>query len=123
MPRLLGTTSYSMNQASYDLARLRRNDLLHRVLGRNLYSPSPTTASASRSSTPKSTTVFSDPSSPATDPKPCPNSAPHYAPSTTTSTSSSPTPATRRHLKLKTNLKAPATKVRYADSETALRIG
>ena len=36
MTGLLGT-SYSMKQASYDLARLRRNDLIHRVPGRNLY--------------------------------------------------------------------------------------
>jgi hypothetical protein len=36
MTGLLGT-SYSMNQASYDLARLRRNDLIHRIPARNLY--------------------------------------------------------------------------------------
>ena len=36
MTGLLGT-SYGMNQASYDLARLHRNDLIHRVAGHNLY--------------------------------------------------------------------------------------
>jgi hypothetical protein len=36
MTGLLGT-SYSMNQASYDLARLRHNQLIHRLPGRNLY--------------------------------------------------------------------------------------
>ena len=36
MPGLLGT-GYSMNRASYDLTRLRRNGLITRVEGRNLY--------------------------------------------------------------------------------------
>ena len=36
MPDLLGS-SYSLNQASYDLTRLRRNNLITRVPGRNLY--------------------------------------------------------------------------------------
>jgi hypothetical protein len=36
MTGLLGNT-YSMNRASYDLTRLRRNGLLVRVEGRNLY--------------------------------------------------------------------------------------
>jgi hypothetical protein len=37
MTGLLGGTRYTMNQASYDLARLHRNDLIHRVAGHNLY--------------------------------------------------------------------------------------
>ena len=37
---LLGAT-YSMNQASYDLARLARNGLLTRILHRNLYALTP----------------------------------------------------------------------------------
>lgn len=40
MAGLLGT-SYSTNQASYDLARLRANGLLTRVPGRNAYTPTP----------------------------------------------------------------------------------
>ena len=36
MTGLLGA-SYSMNRASYDLTRLRRNGLITRVAGRNLY--------------------------------------------------------------------------------------
>lgn len=36
MTGLLGAP-YNINQASYDLARLRRNQLIHRVAGRNLY--------------------------------------------------------------------------------------
>jgi hypothetical protein len=40
MTGLLGT-GYSMNQASYDLTRLRRNDLIRRVPGRNLYTLTP----------------------------------------------------------------------------------
>jgi hypothetical protein len=35
MPRLLGDTHYGMNQASYDLARLRLNGLIRRVPGHN----------------------------------------------------------------------------------------
>jgi hypothetical protein len=49
---------YGMNRASYDLTRLRRNQLITRLPGRNLYQL--TTASPSRSSTPRSTTGFSD---------------------------------------------------------------
>jgi hypothetical protein len=40
MTGLLGT-NYGMNQASYDLARLHRNDLIHRVAGHNLYTLTP----------------------------------------------------------------------------------
>jgi len=40
MTGLLGT-AYSMNQASYDLARLRRNRLITRVPGRNRYTLTP----------------------------------------------------------------------------------
>ena len=37
MPRLLGDTQYGMNQAAYDLGRLRLNGLIARVPGRNRY--------------------------------------------------------------------------------------
>jgi hypothetical protein len=37
MTGLLGGTSYTMNQASYDLARLRTNGLIARIPGRNRY--------------------------------------------------------------------------------------
>ena len=37
MTGLLGGTDYTMNQASYDLARLARNRLITRVPGKNLY--------------------------------------------------------------------------------------
>jgi len=40
MTGLLGVP-YSPNQASYDLTRLRRNDLIARVPGRNLYTLTP----------------------------------------------------------------------------------
>ena len=40
MTALLGT-AYSMNQASYDLARLRLNGLIHRVPGHNRYTLTP----------------------------------------------------------------------------------
>src|SRR5881398_1903264 len=41
MPGLLGGANYSMNQASYDLARLRINGLLTRIPGRNRYRLTP----------------------------------------------------------------------------------
>ena len=37
MTGLLGGTDYTMNQASYDLARLARNGLITQVPGKNLY--------------------------------------------------------------------------------------
>jgi Mn-dependent DtxR family transcriptional regulator len=37
MPGLLGGIPYTMNQASYDLARLRLNGLITRVPGKNRY--------------------------------------------------------------------------------------
>jgi hypothetical protein len=37
MTGLLGATTYSMNQASYDLARLRINGLIDRIPGKNRY--------------------------------------------------------------------------------------
>jgi len=94
---LLGTP-YSLNQASYDLARLRRNGLVARVPGHNCYTLTPT-ASGSRSSTPRSTTASSDRCSP---PGPSPTRHPSYAPrstrSSTRSTNASPHPATHRSL-------------------------
>ena len=37
MTGLLGGTTYTVNQASYDLARLARNGLITRIPGKNLY--------------------------------------------------------------------------------------
>ena len=37
MTGLLGGTAYTMNQASYDLARLRGNGLITRIPGKNRY--------------------------------------------------------------------------------------
>ncbi|HZE14251.1 MAG TPA: hypothetical protein VE197_00245, partial [Mycobacterium sp.] len=37
MTGLLDGTAYTMNQASYDLTRLRVNGLITRIPGRNLY--------------------------------------------------------------------------------------
>jgi hypothetical protein len=37
MTGLLGATTYSMNRASYDLARLRTNGLIDRIPGKNRY--------------------------------------------------------------------------------------
>ena len=37
MTGLLGDSNYGMNRASYDLTRLRRNGLITRIQGRNLY--------------------------------------------------------------------------------------
>ena len=54
MTALLGTT-YSMNQASYDLARLRLNSLINRAPA-TTDTPSHSTANSSPSSTPRSTT-------------------------------------------------------------------
>jgi hypothetical protein len=41
MPRLLGDTTYTMNQASYDLGRLRTNGLIQRIDGHNRYTLTP----------------------------------------------------------------------------------
>jgi hypothetical protein len=54
---------YSLNQTSYDLARLRRNGLITRIPGHNQDTLTPT-ASGSRSSPPRSTTASSDPCPP-----------------------------------------------------------
>ena len=58
MTGLLGEP-YPMSRASYDLTRLRRNGLIARVNGRNLYRLTDD-GLASRSSTPKSTTGSCD---------------------------------------------------------------
>ena len=39
MTGLLGAATYSVNQASYDLARLRTNGLITRIPGKNRYRP------------------------------------------------------------------------------------
>ena len=91
MTGLLGTP-YSMNQASYDLARLSRNGLITRIPHRNLYALTPT-ACGSRSSTPRSTTASCAPSWPETSHKPRPASARPSVSSTTKSPSGWPRPA------------------------------
>ena len=88
MTGLLGV-SYSLNQASYDLARLSRNGLITRIPHRNLYALTPT-ACGSRSSTPRSTTGSCARSWPATSPRPRPRSAPPSASSTARSPAASP---------------------------------
>ena len=55
MTGLLGGTTYTVNQASYDLARLGRNGLITRIPGKNSTS-SPATDCGSRSSIPSCTT-------------------------------------------------------------------
>jgi hypothetical protein len=90
MPRLFGDT-YSMNQASYDLALLRLNGLIRRVPGHNRYTLT-RDGLTSRSSTARSTTGSSDHCSPPTDRLPHPSYVPRSAPSTSTSTTGSPTP-------------------------------
>jgi len=50
--------AYTVNQMSYDLARLRLNGLIERRPGTNTYQLPPT-ANAWRSSTPGSTTISS----------------------------------------------------------------
>ena len=59
---LLGAAGYSMNQASYDLARLRTNGLITRVPGKNRYRLTGDGLQF-RSSTPKSMTGYCGPSS------------------------------------------------------------
>jgi hypothetical protein len=53
MTGLLGAATYSMNQASYDLARLRTNGLITRIPGKNRYRPAsiPPNSAAARSIT------------------------------------------------------------------------
>ena len=82
---------YSMNQASYDLARLSRNGLITRIPHRNLYVLTPT-ACGSRSSTPRSTTASCARSWRATSPRLRPRSAPPFASSTVRSLAASPLP-------------------------------
>ena len=57
MTGLLGGANYTMNQASYDLARLRVNALITRIPARTA-TGSPATACGSRSSTPNCTTDY-----------------------------------------------------------------
>ena len=79
MTGLLGAP-YTMSQATYDLARLTRNDLITRRPHTNTYDLTPT-AWPSRSSTPRSTTGFLPPSSPPDSHRPHPSSAAPSAPS------------------------------------------
>jgi hypothetical protein len=86
---LLGV-AYTVNQAGYDLGRLRSNGLIRRRPGTNTYDLTPTD-NAWPSSTPRSTTGCYDLSSPPTNHPLPPSSAAHWRPSTATST---PTPTT-----------------------------
>lgn len=79
--QLLGAT-YTVTQMGYDLSRLRLNGLIERLPRTNTYILP--TVNASRSSTPRSTTISCVHSSPRTNHPPHPNSATHYAPSTST---------------------------------------
>ena len=65
MTGLLGSATYTMNQASYDLARLRINGLITRIPGRNRYRLTGDGLRL-RSSTPNSTTGCSARCSPPT---------------------------------------------------------
>ena len=89
MTGLLGAP-YSMAQASYDLARLRRNDLITRRPHANTYDLTPA-AWHSRSSTPRFTTGSSPACSPPDSHRHHPSSAPPSGQSNTTSTNASPT--------------------------------
>ena len=91
MTGLLGGANYSMNQASYDLARLRVNALITRIPGRNRYRLTDD-GLGSRSSTPRSTTACCAPCSPPTSrPLRCRYETP-CAPSIFTSHNASTTP-------------------------------
>jgi len=65
MTGLLGGATYTMNQASYDLARLRVNGLITRIPGKNRYRPTGDGLRL-RSSTPNCTIACCDPYSPPT---------------------------------------------------------
>jgi hypothetical protein len=124
MTGLLGT-AYSVNQASYDLARLSRTASSPASRTATCM-PSPPTACASRSSTAKSTTASCARSWPATSPRPRPRSATHWASSTTKSPGASPQHDSRQQPdqpdarliprypagKLKTNVKVLVSKLR-----------
>ncbi len=83
-------TPYSMAQASYDLARLSRNQLITRRPHANTYDLTPT-GWPSPSSAPRSTTGSSPRCSPPGNRRPHRNSGTPYTPSSATSTSASPT--------------------------------
>jgi hypothetical protein len=83
-------TPYSMTQASYDLARLRRNQLITRRPHASTYDLTPDGLAFTIFYT-KSTTASWPPCSPPGKPRRRPSSAPRSAPSNTTSTSASPT--------------------------------
>ena len=92
MTGLLGGTAYTPGQMTYDLRRLRLNGLIRR-LRTPTATCSPPTASASPSSTPRSTTGSWSRSPPPTSPRHHRASGPHSRPSPATSTTTPPAPA------------------------------
>ena len=90
MTGLLGT-AYSMNQASYDLARLcpQRPDHPHPATA-TCYCPDPRRPAVRGSSTPRSTTASCARSWRATSPRRRPNSPRHWPPSTSSPSTTSP---------------------------------
>ena len=119
MTGLLGGTAYTTNRASYDLARLRRNGLIHRVPGRNHYR---LTSDGLRFATfyTKSTTGCCAPCWPPTShpPATAPKCLAHHRHSHQRNHRPGP-PSTERSLKLKTTLNVLATKGRYAAAGTS----
>ena len=97
MTGLLGA-SYSMNRASYDLTRLRRNGLITRIEGRNRYRLTDDGLAFAIFYTKVHNRVLQTPAGHRTAPKPHHRYAPRYAPSTSTSTPGSPRPDYRRRL-------------------------
>ena len=92
MTGLLGGSDYTMNQASYDLGRLRGQRTHHPQSRATTGTDSPTTGCGSRSSTPNSTTGYCVPCSP-------PTSRPRrhpYEKRCTPSTFTSQKPSTKR---------------------------
>ena len=108
MTGLLGVP-YGMNQASYDLARLRRKGLIT-VARTPTPTTSPPTDCGSPCSTPRCTPASSPRSSPPTNPRPHPNSAPHSTPSTDTSTEDSPQPGCPSSPNTRLNCRTPSDK-------------
>ena len=119
MTGLLGVP-YAMTQASYDLARLRRNGLITRRPHTNTYDLTADGLRFAHLLHQGARPPPHAPSSPPTNPRPHPSSAPHCTPSTNTSTDNSTTPdCPNRRLKLGSTVKPLATKDRYAAAGTS----
>ena len=102
MTGLLGA-AYTVNQMSYDLARLRLNGLIERLPDTNTYTLT-AEGNASRSSTPRSTTGCCGRCWPPTNRPHRPSYAPHCTPSTHHVTQlHRPRPPAKGSLKLKIN--------------------